>query len=348
MIVFQGLNLLSRMAYYMAQKHSIDVGLMHSSTSKTIHIKEQEAISQRWVLINQYSLEHLELPSDFGHEIHRLQTYTLHRGNFLPGFQVASHSLEVPFLGKMCHIGALNALYAMPEPEHILEFNPELPSWCSQKTHAPDNISPTLLGFARQIILNTKGDHHCAFQIFDWPLVLGLLPINEHQTVLVYSTSDPEKIDKPLSPDFEFELAKLLKPTPLSLVSIEKVGEVAPLQSYHANSYRDRANGLFGEAIHKIHPLAGQGLNMGIADALCLLELCQDNIDHYDLIQKFEKNRWLNNAMIHNFCQQMSLSSARWWAPPLFRAFNRSKALQQKFFSYALQIDTKKELEIIF
>ncbi len=87
---------------------------------------------------------------------------------------------------------------------------------------------------------------------------------------------------------------------------------------------------------------------MGIADALCLLELAESCSDHYELIQKFEKNRWLNNAMIHNFCQQMSLSSARWWAPPLFRAFNRSKALQQKFFTYALQINTKKELEIIF
>ena len=35
----------------------------------------------------------------------------------------------------------------------------------------------------------------------------------------------------------------------------------------------------FGELIHKIHPLAGQGFNMTIRDIKILLEIIQNKID---------------------------------------------------------------------
>lgn len=347
MIVFQGLNLLSRIAYYVGQQQGIDVALMHNQAPKNLNPLDRDLISERWVLLNHYSLSHLHLPNDFGHPIYRLHTYTSHRGHFYPGFQVAASALDVPFLGKLCHIGALNELYKAPEPSQILEFDRDRPSWCSHHLHRPSETPTNMLGHARQIILKTHGDQHCAFQIFDWPCIMGFLPISPTQTVLVYSTSDLEKIDAPLKPDFESLLHHLLKNTPLRFDGVEKVGEAVPLVAYHTTSYRYQNLGLFGEATHKIHPLAGQGLNMGIADAVCLLELSTECPAHYELITEFEKHRWLNNAMIQNFCSQLSLSSARWWAPALFRAFNRSQIFKRKFFTYALQIQQEKIFEII-
>lgn len=46
-----------------------------------------------------------------------------------------------------------------------------------------------------------------------------------------------------------------------------------PLSLYHAERYIDHRLALIGDAAHSIHPVAGQGLNLGIRDAAVLGEL---------------------------------------------------------------------------
>ena len=45
-----------------------------------------------------------------------------------------------------------------------------------------------------------------------------------------------------------------------------------PLSSDHASAYTGPGYVLLGDAAHRIHPLAGQGLNLGFADLGCLLD----------------------------------------------------------------------------
>ncbi len=49
-----------------------------------------------------------------------------------------------------------------------------------------------------------------------------------------------------------------------------------PLGLQHADRYIDRRLALIGDAAHAIHPIAGQGLNMGLRDVAALAELVVD------------------------------------------------------------------------
>ena len=61
----------------------------------------------------------------------------------------------------------------------------------------------------------------------------------------------------------------------------------------------------FGELIHKIHPLAGQGFNMTVRDIKILLEIIQNKIDlglqlNSSVNQEFEKNTKHRNYIFSN------------------------------------------------
>jgi 2-octaprenyl-6-methoxyphenol hydroxylase len=47
-----------------------------------------------------------------------------------------------------------------------------------------------------------------------------------------------------------------------------------PLSAMHAARYTDTRLALVGDSAHGIHPIAGQGLNLGLQDALALLDIC--------------------------------------------------------------------------
>ncbi|ODQ80345.1 hypothetical protein BABINDRAFT_7785 [Babjeviella inositovora NRRL Y-12698] len=53
---------------------------------------------------------------------------------------------------------------------------------------------------------------------------------------------------------------------------IENTRARFPLKMSHADSYVDARIALVGDAAHTTHPLAGQGLNMGQGDVMCLVE----------------------------------------------------------------------------
>lgn len=66
------------------------------------------------------------------------------------------------------------------------------------------------------------------------------------------------------------------------LVSSVESGSVAsfPLRLRHASSYTTHRIALIGDAAHTIHPLAGQGLNMGLNDSKALAQAIEYAVAH--------------------------------------------------------------------
>jgi 2-octaprenyl-6-methoxyphenol hydroxylase len=79
---------------------------------------------------------------------------------------------------------------------------------------------------------------------------------------------------------------------------------VHPLGLSHAARYTDQRLALVGDAAHGIHPIAGQGLNMGIRDVAALAEVVVDarrlgrDIGDSDILADYERWRRFDNMLL--------------------------------------------------
>ena len=77
-----------------------------------------------------------------------------------------------------------------------------------------------------------------------------------------------------------------------------------PLSAMHAHRYADTRLVLVGDAAHAIHPIAGQGLNLGFRDAIALSELLIDASRRGDdlgspaLLSRYQRRRRLDNLLM--------------------------------------------------
>jgi ubiquinone biosynthesis monooxygenase Coq6 len=90
--------------------------------------------------------------------------------------------------------------------------------------------------------------------------------------------------------------------TPLVIDVVDKSRGCFPLKLRHAEKYSVDRIVLVGDAAHTVHPLAGQGLNLGLGDAdslsLCLSKAFRDgqDIGHLHSLEGYEFERYAENA----------------------------------------------------
>lgn len=108
---------------------------------------------------------------------------------------------------------------------------------------------------------------------------LAFLPLHDGRCSIVWSTT-PEQADQLLALD-EYNFAHMLTEAfERRLGEIVQVGPrgAFPLRLQHARAYVKPGLALIGDAAHVIHPLAGQGVNLGLLDAATLAEVLLDGL----------------------------------------------------------------------
>ncbi len=138
-------------------------------------------------------------------------------------------------------------------------------------------------------IIHKKIRNNTAFQNFTNNGPIAFLPISETETSVVYSLRSLNK--KKIS-----EIKKLIeKYNPIYF--IKKINNFSCFElqsSILRNYYKDNILA-FGELLHKIHPLAGQGFNMSLRDIKLLSNLVDEKINlgldlDNTLCEEFQKN----------------------------------------------------------
>ena len=120
------------------------------------------------------------------------------------------------------------------------------------------------------IIKHSKIKNNTAIQIFTKRGPLAFLPISNNQTSVVYSLNDPHLSEK--ENIFNFINKYNLK---YKIEKIEKIKSFE-LKSLNLRSYFNKNILAFGDLLHRVHPLAGQGFNMTIRDIKLLLEVIKN------------------------------------------------------------------------
>ena len=123
------------------------------------------------------------------------------------------------------------------------------------------------------LIRHTKIDNDIATQIFTKRGPIAFLPVSNNLTSVVYSLHNklnkkPENI-KDLIKKYNFKY---------NLTKIEKI-DFFELNSLNLRSYYHHNILAFGDLLHRIHPLAGQGFNMTIRDIKILLNIINSRIE---------------------------------------------------------------------
>ncbi len=118
------------------------------------------------------------------------------------------------------------------------------------------------------------GHQNTAWQRFLPTGPLAFLPLTAPYCSIVWSTAPAQAQRLAALPMAQFndELTEAFAAR-LGAVSLHGERGVFPLRLLHARDYVRPRIALIGDAAHNIHPLAGQGVNLGFADAASLGEL---------------------------------------------------------------------------
>ncbi|MEN8214650.1 MAG: UbiH/UbiF/VisC/COQ6 family ubiquinone biosynthesis hydroxylase [Pseudomonadota bacterium] len=154
-------------------------------------------------------------------------------------------------------------------------------------------------------VTTQKGHKETAWQHFLPTGPLAFLPVSSSQCSIVWSTTAEEAAQLVGMPDEAFcEALATASQQRLGAITATSARAAYPLASKHAATYIGNRLALVGDAAHQIHPLAGQGVNLGFRDAAQLVEEVLDArrrnrpIGSHAVLRRYERARRGDNQMM--------------------------------------------------
>ncbi len=143
------------------------------------------------------------------------------------------------------------------------------------------NIALTSWSYEQNALVATvkteKAHSSTAYQVFNPDGPLAFLPlVNPHHCSIVWSTN-PVRVQKMMAlseSEFNQELSRAFAKH-LGRVELLSQRHRFPLLMRHVKQYAGKRWLLLGDAAHTIHPLAGLGLNIGLADVNSWIKQCE-------------------------------------------------------------------------
>jgi 2-octaprenylphenol hydroxylase len=139
---------------------------------------------------------------------------------------------------------------------------------------------------------------NCARQVFTPDGPLAFLPLFEKNLCSIVWSVLPEKakqLQALSSAEFNKQLTRTFD-NRLGFCELQSERHSFPLTMRYARDFAKHRVALIGDAAHTIHPLAGQGVNLGLLDAVSLAQCIKENseadkdIGVYTNLRQFE--RW--------------------------------------------------------
>jgi 2-octaprenylphenol hydroxylase len=180
---------------------------------------------------------------------------------------------------------------------------------------------------------------------------LGMLPLADGRISVVWSTT-PEVANRAMDASDD-ELGQMLtdaSDAALGQLAVAGPRGAFPLCAQHAENYVLPGVALIGDAAHAIHPLAGQGANLGLQDAAELARVVETAIEaglhpgDRPVLRRYERARkGANLTMLHFMTglnrlfttDSMALGEIRTAG---MRLFNRSGPLRERAVKVALGV----------
>ena len=181
------------------------------------------------------------------------------------------------------------------------------------------------------ILKHRKIENNIATQIFTRNGPIAFLPVSNYETSVVCSLDtknrkyiDSEVIDLISKNNPKYEIQKIFKLSSFKL-------SLSNLRNYHHENIL-----AFGDLLHRIHPLAGQGFNMTIRDIKVLSGIIQNKIDlgiqlDSSILYEFEKATKTKNFLFSNSVDF------------IYEVFNFDKKIRSNSFNEILRIVGKNK-----
>ncbi len=186
----------------------------------------------------------------------------------------------------------------------------------------------------------TSADHqNIAYERFWYDGPMGVLPLADGRVQIVWTAphATAQELLEMSAGDF---LDRLTVATGglLGKLTLDSQRFLFPVRLMQSDRYVQSRLALVGDAAHCCHPVAGQGMNLGIRDAAALAEILTDavragaDIGSLEVLQRYQRWRQPENWAILAFTDFLDrLFSNRWWPIVVVRRLGL-RALQRSYW----------------